>query len=222
MKENPMRENRGAILVTSLVTLLPVLAGLLLWNRLPARMPSHFGVSGEVDGTMSKAVMVFAFPAFLLVMHLLAAWLIARDPKKQNISSKLYRLVLWIVPVLSLVLAAVIYPTALGAKVNASQLIFLMEGLLILVCGNYLPKCRPNYTVGIRLPWTLEDEDNWNKTHRMAGPVWVAGGLVQTLMALLPIPTEAAVGVFVGLLVVLILIPSVYSYRLYRKKKEAE
>ncbi len=217
---NPMKENRWTVLVTSLVTLLPLPAGLLLWNKLPDRMPSHFGISGEVDGTMGKAAMVFLFPAFLLAVHLLAAWITAKDPKRQNLSPKLYRLILWIVPVLSLVLAAVIYPTALGAKINASQVVFLMEGLLILVVGNYLPKCRPSYTVGIRLPWTLNDEENWIRTHRMAGPVWVAGGLVQTVMALLPLPTEAAAGVFVGLLLVLILVPSIYSYRLYRKKEQ--
>ena len=220
MNENLMKENRGTILVTSVVTLLPTLIGVLLWKRLPERMPSHFNLTGNVDGTMGRASMVFLFPAFLLAMHLLTAWVIARDPKHGNLTPKVYRLALWIVPVLSLVLAALIYPTALGYGIDANRILALAEGAILLFFGNYLPKCRPNYTVGIRLPWTLEDEENWNRTHRMAGPIWVIGGLVMILSALLPVPSGVLWIILIVVLLPLILIPTIYSYRFYRAKKK--
>ena len=87
-------------------------------------------------------------------------------------------------------------------------------GLLLAAIGNYLPKCQPNYTVGIRLPWTLADEANWRKTHRLAGPVWVIGGLVIAVLAFTP---WRALDLLV--LIPMVLIPALYSFFLYRRKK---
>ena len=58
-------------------------------------------------------------------------------------------------------------------------------GVLFMIIGNYLPKCKQNYTMGIKLPWTLDDEENWNRTHRFAGFLWVAGGVVIAINAFL-------------------------------------
>lgn len=88
-------------------------------------------------------------------------------------------------------------------------------GLLLTAMGNYLPKCPPNYTVGIRLPWTLADEDNWKKTHRLGGYVMMAGGLLLTVTALTPWKAAAAV-----LVPAMVLIPCGYSFYLYKKSKK--
>ena len=88
-------------------------------------------------------------------------------------------------------------------------------GLLLTAMGNYLPKCPPNYTVGLRLPWTLADEDNWKKTHRLGGYVMMAGGLLLTVTALTPWKAAAAV-----LVPAMVLIPCGYSFYLYKKSKK--
>ena len=96
-------------------------------------------------------------------------------------------------------------------------MIFLAElfmGLLFIIVGNYLPKSRQNYTVGIRVPWTLADEENWNRTHRMAGFLWVLCGILLLVCALCRVRNPVLI---FGLLFVITIIPIVYSYLLYKK-----
>ena len=90
----------------------------------------------------------------------------------------------------------------------------ILVGVVFIIIGNYLPKCRQSYTVGIKLPWTLASEDNWNRTHRMAGGLWMVGGAVVLLMGL---TGKAYVAVFLSVTAVMVLVPTIYSYLLYRK-----
>ena len=87
-------------------------------------------------------------------------------------------------------------------------------GLLFVVIGNYLPKARRNYTIGIRLPWTLANEENWNRTHRIGGFLWVIGGILMIIMALTGL---GRAGWMIGLFVVNALVPCIYSCWLHVK-----
>ena len=93
-------------------------------------------------------------------------------------------------------------------------LIAIPIGILFIILGNYLPKCHQNYTVGFRLPWTLDDENNWNKTNRLAGYIMVFGGFLIVITSLFDM-AHWAVMIFI---IAIVIIPSVYSYLLYRKK----
>jgi uncharacterized membrane protein len=86
-------------------------------------------------------------------------------------------------------------------------------GGVFLGIGNYLPKTHQNYTVGFKLPWTLEDEENWNRTHRLAGQVWVFGGTLTIVNAFL-----GNMWIFIAAIVLMVLVPTVYSYWLYTQK----
>ncbi len=213
-----MRVNRIWILVTSLIVLLPMAAGLVLWDRLPAEMAVHFGADGEADGFASRGFAVFGLPLILLAVHLLCAFVTLHDPKWENISGRIYHLVLWICPVISVICGAMLYLYALGIAMDTLFFVKLLMGLLFLILGNYLPKCRQNYTVGIKLPWTLADPENWNRTHRMAGWIWIAGGLVLLADAFLHFLPDWG---FLPLLLLLALIPMVYSFALHLKKERA-
>ncbi len=204
------------LLLTSACILLPVCAGVVLWGRIPERVPTHFDFYGVPDGWSSKAFAVFGLPLFLLGLQLLCAFAMSHDPKAGNVGGKIRALVLWICPAVSLFAAAMIYPHALGYSMNMTMFAMLLTGTLFVVIGNYLPKCRQNYTVGIKLPWTLADEDNWNRTHRMAGPLWVAGGFLVILDALLQF---AGPYLFAGVLTLIAVAPIVYSAALYAAKR---
>ena len=82
-----------------------------------------------------------------------------------------------------------------------------------MICGNYLPKCKRNYTLGIKLPWTLDNEDNWNKTHRFAGFVWVLGGILFTISAFFSFAYA-----MIGIVVLLMVLPPIYSYLTYKNQ----
>ncbi|MBQ7372285.1 MAG: SdpI family protein [Blautia sp.] len=213
-----LKEEKKLILITSILTLLPMFLGLLLWSRLPDQMPTHWNGAGEIDGWHSRLFAVCFLPLFILAMHLIGVFATLNDPKKRNISPKVFRLVLWICPAVAVYVAALIYPTALGYAVNTEFMVGLLMGALFIIAGNYLPKCRPNYTIGIRIRWTIDDEENWNRTHRLAGPLWVAGGFVILLTTFLHVQQFP---VMLAVLILLSVIPILYSYLFYLKKKDS-
>ena len=209
-----LKENKRTLILTSIVTVLPIVIGLFLWNQLPDKMATHFGINNEADGYSSKLFAVIGLPLFLLAMQWLCALVISRDPRKQNISPKLFTLCLWIVPIVSLIVAAIQYPYNLGYQVDMSFWLGLLLGVMFIVIGNYLPKARQSYTIGIRIPWTLANEENWNRTHRLAGPLWMIGGIllvILTLTRLMPMVWLLAIPFAV------ILAPCIYSFLLHTR-----
>ena len=212
-----IKKNKAALILTSLVLLIPILIGLLLWNRLPEQIPSHWGIDGEIDGWSSKAFAVFGFPCLLLALHWVCILASCADPKAKNYHPKMLQLVLWICPVLSLVLNSLVYATALGYPLEVQILMPLLVGLMFLIVGNLLPKCRQSYTLGIKLPWTLHNEENWNKTHRFGGKVWVIGGVITMATAFM-----GSFWILLAVLIVMVAAPTIYSYSLYRKQSKAE
>ena len=215
-----LKKYRKTLIITTIITLLPILAGLILWNKLPEQMPMHFNAAGEVDGWASKAVGVFVMPlVFVAVQWLCAVGSFKMDPKAQNLNEKVMGLVLWFIPVLSVLMSVLVYGTALGKEMNVQVVIPLLMGLLFIAIGNWLPKCKQTYTLGIKLPWTLNDEDNWNRTHRFAGPVWVVCGVIVAGGSLVG---GAFLWVMLAAFVVMIAAPVTYSYLLFRKKNAGE
>ena len=209
-----LKQNRKQIIASVLVLILPVLAALCLWNELPDRMPTHWNFAGEVDGWSGKGFAVFGLTGIILAAHMICILATASDPKHQNISGKMLTLVYWICPVVSVLTSAVVYASALNVEIRMDIWPMILIGVLFIVMGNWLPKCRPNYTVGIRLPWTIHSEDNWRKTHRMAGPVWIAGGLITWISAFLG---KCGWILFAAVLILMVAAPMVYSFQLYRK-----
>ena len=212
-----MKHEKKLIIITAVLTLLPALIGILLWNRLPDQLPTHWNAAGEVDSYMAKPYAVFGISGFLLVVHLVCTFVTMYDPRNVNVPKKVNQLVLWICPAVGLYVSVLTYLTAMGTPVNATVTGCFFVGLVVLVTGYYLPKSRPNYTIGIKLPWTLADDENWEKTHRMAGPIWMVGGVLIILSGMLG--KNAVYGVF-PVLLIMITAPTVYSWMLYRKKTE--
>ena len=207
-----IKKNLKVLIITSIVILLPIFAGLILWNKLPEEIPYHWNAAGEVDEWASKPMAVFGTPVLMLALQWLCVFATTADPKKQNHPQKILHMIFWLVPVLTVLLSVVTYATAMGGSVRVEMILPASLGLLFIVIGNYLPKCQQNYTIGIKIPWTLASEENWNRTHRLAGFVWVVGGVVMVL--------SGFVGIFwLSLLVALCmaLIPVMYSFVLSRK-----
>ncbi|MBQ9248744.1 MAG: SdpI family protein [Oscillospiraceae bacterium] len=210
-----LKANKKTLIITSIVTVLPMLIGLVFWGRLPDVMATHFGMHNEANGFSSKAVAVFGIPLFCLAILWVGALVTSRDPKKQNISPKMFVLCLWIAPIVSWICAATIYPMNLGVSVNVTFIAELLIGVMLIIVGNYLPKCRQNYTIGIKLPWTLANEENWNRTHRLAGYLWLTAGLLMLVLTLCG--AMQAVWLLV-MLFTAVLVPFIFSFWLHAKK----
>ena len=207
-----IKKNLKILIITSIIILLPIVAGLILWNQLPEQIPVHWNANGEVDGWSSKAFAVFGLPLLMLVFQWLCTLGTGADPKKANHPEKVVQLVLWIIPVITIFLFTVTYMVALGQEVRMEVIMPVLVGLLLTVVGNYMPKCKQNYTIGIKIPWTLNSEENWNKTHRFAGWIWTFGGLAIMLTGFV-----GGVWFFLPVVLVMVFAPMIYSYILHRK-----
>ncbi len=188
-------DHKGQLILSSLVTLLPALAG---WQ------------------------MAWEAAAFLLGHWLVLLVVFSDRRNRENQSRKAVRLIFWIMPAVSLLTGGVTALLQRGVQ-SASTLSTAMTmgfGLLFIVLGNYMPKFRQNSFMGIRVKWTLESEANWNATHRMGGKVWVAGGFACLAGAMLPVKAMGAV--FPVVLVTVALAPIVYSYYYSKTQPAAE
>ena len=208
-----MKINRKTLILTTLVCLLPIIAGALLYSSLPETVPTHFNFEGEPDGWSSRAFAAFGLPAIMLGMNFVLQFALNADPKRQNMSEALMNIAVWSVPVLSVLCCGMTLAKSLDYDVRFEVIIPVFLGLLFIIIGNYLPKTKQSYTMGIRLPWTLNSEENWNRTHRLAGFLWVLCGVLFIAMSFI----GWSLPIFLILLAVMILVPLAYSYLLYRK-----
>lgn len=210
-----MKEYKKTMIITSIVCVLPMILSIVVYKELPDRMAIHWDDAGNPNGYAPRWVAAFGIPMSLLVIHLISMVTILHDPKKRNQSQVMRLLSFWLIPVMNLVLVPITLFIGMGKDIPISMVVTVLVGAIFIVTGNYLPKSRQNYTIGIKLPWTLADTDNWNKTHRLAGVLWVLAGIFMIATPFLPIQP----GIWtIIVLAVLIMLPALYSFALYLKK----
>ena len=217
-------KDKRFLVLTTLICLLPIAMYLVAYQYLPEDMRVTWGVSAI--RTLPRPIAIFVLPVALALVHLLVAFLTQKDPRKENASMALQHLVGWIVPVVSIFVNTIVLLSNTGAYLAEEAVLTLtlvFVGLTFIVAGNYLPKSRPNQTIGLPLPWILNDVDNWKKTHRLAGKLMIFGGFLFIVGAVLPLATSTtlvlilmlSVGVFC------LVVPIVYSLALHGKKDKA-
>lgn len=213
-----LKNNKFKLLMSCVIILLPIIFGIISWNDLPDNMTVHWSADGSPNGFASKIFTVFGMPLILTGFHLAALLLTSLDKKQREQSPKVQGMVFWIIPVISLFVNGIIYFAALGKSYNFVLFTPALLGALFIMIGNYMPKTRQNHTLGVKIYWTLTNEENWNRTHRVAGKVWVVGGAAMMLSVLLPV--KAMIGVNGILIVAMVAFPIIYSYLVYRNHKK--
>lgn len=196
----------------------------VIWSSIPDTVPLHANLKGEVDRYGSKNELItltVILTSVNILLYLLLPQIYRIDPKKYAAENKdrLRRIAFAVCVFLSAVVILIIY-SSIHESMNLSiRLILAGSGLLIAIIGNYIHNIKPNYFAGIRLPWTLNNDDNWRKTHLLGGKLMFGGGLLITIICLFVPFNFAMISMFIILCVVL-LITCAYSYNLYRKMKE--
>lgn len=211
------KNNKFKIILASIITLLPILAGVILWDKLPEQMPIHWGINGEVDGYIGKWQGVVLGPVFLFVLYWFCVIFTLLDPKNKGQNIKAFNLVIFIMPIISLVIYGFIYSAALGHSLNVASFLYLLLGFMFILIGNYLPKCKQNHTIGIKIPWTLNSEENWNATHRFSGKVWVICGVL--ILFSIFLPTNFGAYAMIAVAAVMVALPIIYSYNYYKRQE---
>lgn len=218
MKQNAEMKRKlidKTFVVTTVVCLLPILFWLAVYGDLPEQVAIHWGVSGQPDGWMSKSIAIWAPSVFLACLNMACHIGSNADPKGEGRPRRLLTLCKWLPAALSIIMNPIVLLIALDHEIPIATVCSSILGLMFLVVGNYLPKCRQNHTLGIKLPWTLRDEENWNKTHRLAGPLYMLSGILLLTCGFFGWLIPGLAAAFLLALVV----PTAYSFWLSRTDK---
>lgn len=205
------RKNRLADLASLGMVSATLLGSALVYTRLPERFPIHFDLHGNVDGFASRPV-----GAFLMPVVALATWAFVRsvprfltgEGRVRALASPL-PLVTALVSFLFAGLHFVMLDVALSGSATAGAALGLVLSLFSVALGLVLPKLRRNGYAGIRTPYSLASDENWQKTHRLGGMLFVGAGLV----GLIAVPF-GSIAVAVGALVAASLASAIYSFTL--------
>ena len=211
---------------------LALLISLIAYPFLPEQIPIHFDFNGNPDNYSGK-LFVLMIPIIMAALLVLADFLPKADPKSANYAKfpKAYQLLHIMVETVLLVshILIVAYPllhlngslwgvTFVSGNFNIGYIIDPLVGIMLIIIGNYMPKFKQSYFCGIKTPWALADEENWYKTHRFGGKLWVLGGALMVIIPFLP-ESIGMILIFTDILI-LVVIPYLYSYLIYRKKSK--
>lgn len=201
-----IKKNKWKMIFSSIAILLPVLLGLVFREQFS-------GLPGGQEG-LTKPLLIM--PLVFFVFHWVCVLVSAKDVSGAEQNQKVFSVVIWIIPVLTWFTSGVIFAAAQGKALEIGQYSCLLFGIFFTVLGNYLPKCKQSFTTGIKIKWTLANEENWYATHRLAGKLWTVCGLLVMACTFLPMPWCFVV--MFPLMLLSCVIPVVYSYRYYQKQ----
>ena len=190
---------------------LPIIYLAYVWNQLPAKVPMHWNIKGEIDryGNKNELIILILMP---LLIYLLLLLIPKIDPKNKllQMGKKYQALKIILISFTSLLSLFLIY-TAKSQSLASANYIVLIVGVLFILLGNYFPTIKANYFIGIRTPWTLENETVWRETHRLGGKMWFIGGILIVLSSLL-LGKELNFMIMLIITAILVVVPIVFSY----------
>ena len=211
-----IKKNKWKLIISSIIILFPVLFGIFADKILPEDIAVHWGIDGNADGFMNSSLVFIVLPLIMLTVHWICMILTMIFDNNADQNKKIMDISYWIIPIISLTSCGIMFTTALGYTANILVIVLILIGVSFIIIGNYLPKTTRNLTMGIKIKWTLSNDENWNATHRFAGKVYVAVGFLSLLA--IPLPS-AYFPVVMGVIILLcVILPCVYSYRFYKKQ----
>ena len=205
-----------------IIALLPVLYLAMIWNTLPDKVPLHWNLKGEIDRWGSKSELLWIVFVITLPVYVLMTLVPAIDPKQkiEQMGGKFHQIRFLTVLFMSAIGLFILHSVKNQSMGNFNVL-FVLLGLLFAVLGNFFQTIKPNYFIGIRTPWTLENDEVWKETHRFAGPLWMAGGITLVGLAFyLGSKAGTLTVIFVAVVLILAFVPILFSYLKFKELKD--
>jgi len=195
-----------------IITLIPSVYLAIIWNRLPDQVPMHWNLNGEIDRYGNKTELIFISLLLPLLVYGLFLIIPNIDPKNKlkQMGSKYQSIKVILTTFMSGLAVFIIYSAEKETLTNPNYIIILI-GLLYIILGNYFQTIKANYFIGIRTPWTLENETVWKETHKLGGKMWFVGGIVIILCSLI-LSKGTNFTLFLIITGIITIIPLVYSY----------
>ncbi len=212
-----MKKGDKKYLLSSLLCLIPIVVGMLFYKVLPRQMTTYWSNNGMHGEYTSKIFVLFCIPLIIFLVDFLFKFLLVNDPKKSAHSKFLLRLYKYLLPVVSAFITVFnIYYSKYYEFITVDVPIFITVGVVFVVFGYFMPSIGQNYTMGIKLPWTLTSVKNWEMTHDFAKNVYIISGLIIIILGVSPFNLTVKILLLFLDLLITISIPSLYSYMLYR------
>jgi uncharacterized membrane protein len=198
------------------IVLAPFIYLAFIWKNLPDSVPIHWDIEGDIDryGDKSELILIPILLPLLIYVIFTIVPLIDPKGKIQQMGNKYFMLKTAMTVFMSILAMIIIYAVKNESLYNPNYIILLI-GVLLMILGNYFKTLRANYFIGIRTPWTLENQTVWKETHKLAGKIWFIGGLVIIVSSLL-LDKEVNFRLFIGTIIVISLIPVIYSFFKFR------
>lgn len=209
--KNKIKFKKESIISIVFSILLFVFVNFLFYKKMPENIPTHWNINNEIDDYSSKFSAFIKTPIFLILLNIFSCFMLDNDPKNKNKNKIIILIGKATVPLVLLITFMISVFYGLGKGINVTVIISLFVGFLLIVIGNYLPKTKRNYTVGIKLPWTLNSDENWRKTHRLGGYTFILGGL-----AFLLSPFVGNQYLVLITIAIIFFVPMIYSFYLYK------
>jgi uncharacterized membrane protein len=200
------------------IVLLPFIYLAYIWNQLPEKVPIHWNIRGEIDRYGEKIELLlipFLLPFLMYIIFLVIPKI---DPKNKlnKMGKKLKTLKVLMTTFMSILALFIIYSIKNQNFTNPNYIVFFI-GVLYIILGNYFKTIKANYFIGIRTPWTLENESVWKETHKLSGKMWFVGGIIVVLSSLI-LDKQPNFTLFLIITGIITIIPIVYSCILFRKE----
>lgn len=209
--KNKIKFKKESIISVIFTIILFAIVNIIFYKKMPDTIPTHWNINNEIDDYSSKFSAFIKTPMFLILLNIFSCFMLDNDPKNKNVNNLIILIGKATVPLILLITYMISVFYGLDKKINVMVIVSVFVGFLLIVMGNYLPKTKRNYTVGIKIPWTLNSDENWNKTHRLAGYLFILGGIL------------FLINPFIGknyyifiILAVTSIIPTIYSFYLYK------
>ena len=201
------------------IVLLPFIYLAYVWNELPEKVPMHWNIKGEIDRYGEKSELIIIPILLPLLVYIIFLVIPKIDPKNKlnKMGNKLQSIKFLLTTFMSVLALFIIYSAKNKSFVNPNYIVLLI-GILYIILGNYFKTIKANYFIGIRTPWTLENETVWKKTHKLGGKLWLAGGIIVMITSLI-LEKEMNFTVFLIITGIISIIPIVYSYQIFKKLK---
>ena len=210
--KNKFKLRRDSIISIVASILILIIFNILFYDKMPAELPTSWNFQGQANEYGSRFDAMVLTPGFFVIMNAVLLFMLDNDPRNKKQNNFVMTISKLAMPLIMLVIYVITIMVGLGRDINVSVIIPVFIGLLFIAIGNYLPKTKRNYTMGIKLPWTLNSDENWRRTHRLGGICFIIIGLSLILSVFLKSEIVFLVPLILGGI-----IPAIYSYYLYTK-----
>lgn len=203
--------------IPAILILAAVIATIAVYPRLPEQIPTHWSVSGEVNGWSNRLWGAWMLPLMMAVIWLFMRAIPHIDPRKANYEkfSGMYDALVILILTFMLLMHVVILLSATGTVIRMNRVVMPAVGIFIAIMGVLLPRAHPNWFVGFRTPWTLTSDLSWERTHKVGGALFIALGVL--IVASTFIAPERAIWLLVVAALGVVAFLFIYSYQVWKQ-----